>query len=60
MGGNVEVKPQIDDQIYEDAVVTLTGLGISKNEAGRLVKQVYKPEMSLEDIITNVLRGMSR
>ena len=60
MGGSVEVKPQIDDGIFEDAVVTLTGLGISKNEAGRLVKQVYKPDMSLEDIITNVLRGMSR
>ena len=60
MGGTIEIAPEVDDQIFEDAVSTLVGLGISKNEAGRLVKQAYKPEMSLEDIITNVLRGMSR
>ena len=60
MGGSMAVEMPIDEQIFEDAVVTLTGLGISKNEAGRLVKQAYKPEMSIEDLISAVLRGMSR
>jgi Holliday junction resolvasome RuvABC DNA-binding subunit len=60
MGGTMAVKADIDEQIFEDAVSTLVGLGISKNEAGKLVKGAYKPEMTLEDIISSVLRGMSR
>lgn len=60
MGGSMAVEMPIDEQIFEDAVVTLTSLGISKNEAGRLVKQAYKPNMSIEDLISAVLRGMSR
>ena len=57
-GGNFE--ESIDDQIFDDAVITLTGLGISKNEAYRMVKDVATKDMSLEDIIRNVLRSISR
>ena len=60
LGGSMAVEQEVDEQIFEDAVVTLTGLGISKNEAGRLVKQAYKPNMTIEEVIQAVLRGMSR
>ena len=50
----------IDDKIIEEAVETLTGLGLSKNDAGKLVKEVATKDMSLEDIIRNVLRSISR
>lgn len=60
MGGNLEVKQDIDDALFEDAVSTLVGLGISKNEAGRLVKSAYKDGMTIEELISSVLRGMSR
>ena len=49
-----------DESIINDAISTLTGLGVSKNEAYRMVKEVATKDMSLEQIITNVLRGMSR
>ncbi|MBE7074501.1 MAG: Holliday junction branch migration protein RuvA [Clostridiales bacterium] len=58
-GGTVEINMP-DENIIDDAITTLIGLGISKNEAYRLVKQVATKDMQLEDIITNVLRGMSR
>lgn len=60
MGGTLAISEDIDDQLFEDAVTTLVSLGISKNEAGRLVKQAYKPNMTIEEIISSVLRGMSR
>ena len=60
MGGNLEAKQDIDDGLFEDAVSTLVGLGISKNEAGRLVKSAYKDGMTIEELISSVLRGMSR
>lgn len=50
----------VDEQIVDDAVATLNGLGISKNEAYKLVKEVATKDMSLEEIITKVLRGMNR
>ena len=59
LGGAVETS-DVDEGIIEDAIATLTGLGIGKNEAYRLVKDVAKKDMTLEDIITKVLRGMSR
>ena len=59
LGGAVETN-EVDENIVEDAIATLTGLGISKNEAYKLVKAVATKDMSLEDIITKVLRGMSR
>ena len=43
-----------------DAIETLITLGVSKNEAYRLVKQTASKNMTLEEIITNVLRGMSK
>lgn len=54
-----EYENLIDDNILEDAVATLNGLGISKNDAVKLVKDVYKKDMTLEDIIRNVLRSIS-
>lgn len=60
MGGSLDVEVGIDEQLTQDAVSTLIGLGISKNEAGKLVKEVYKKDMTLEDIIRNVLRSISR
>ena len=59
LGGAVETN-DVDENIIEDAIATLTGLGITKNEAYKLVKDVAKKDMTLEDIITKVLRGMSR
>lgn len=60
MGGAEYEEDNISDQIMEDAVATLTGLGISKNEAFKMVKSVATKDMTLEEIITKVLRGMSR
>ena len=60
MGAKLESKPDIDENLVEDAVVTLNSLGISKNEAYRLVKQVATKDDTIEEIITKVLRGMSR
>lgn len=57
--GNDEVNV-VDESIINDAISTLTGLGVSKNEAYRMVKEVATKDMSLEQIITNVLKGMSR
>lgn len=50
----------LDEDVVNDAIETLVGLGVNKNEAYRLVKQTATKDMSLEQIITNVLRGMSR
>lgn len=60
MGGTTAPEVYVDDQIFEDATQTLIGLGISKNEAYKLVKQFAKPDMTLEEVISSVLRGMSR
>ncbi len=58
--GNNEEVEVLDDNILNDAIATLVGLGLSKNEAYKLVKENAKKDMTLEEIITNVLRGMSR
>ena len=60
IGGSFDPQESLDDAIIEDAISALTGLGISKNEAYRRVKEVYKKDMNIEQIITNVLRGMSK
>ncbi len=60
MGGADYDTNEISEQIMEDAVATLTGLGLSKNEAYKMVKEVATKDMPLEEIITKVLRGMSR
>ena len=58
--GKDEEANMLDENIINDAIATLVGLGVSKNEAYRMVKEVAKKDMSLEQIITNVLKGMSR
>lgn len=58
--GKEEEVNVIDENIIDDAISTLVGLGVPKNEAYRLVKQTATKDMTLEQIITNVLRGMSR
>lgn len=60
MGGSIQEQNNMDDEVVEDAISALTGLGISKNEAYRRIKEVYQKDMSIEQIITNVLRGMSK
>lgn len=59
MGQEIEAD-EVDEQVFDDAVSTLASLGVGKNEAYKLVKQVATKDMSLEQIITNVLRGMGR
>ena len=58
--GKDEEANMLDENIINDAIATLVGLGVSKNEAYRMVKEVATKDMSLEQIITNVLKGMSR
>ena len=58
--GKDEEATMLDENIINDAIATLVGLGVSKNEAYRMVKEVATKDMSLEQIITNVLKGMSR
>lgn len=58
--GKDEEANMLDENIIKDAIATLVGLGVSKNEAYRMVKEVATKDMSLEQIITNVLKGMSR
>ena len=58
VGGEISV--QVDDSVFDDAVATLVNLGINKNNAYMIVKQVAKQEDTLEDIITKALREMGR
>lgn len=58
--GKDEEANMLDENIINDAIATLVGLGVNKNEAYRMVKEVATKDMSLEQIITNVLKGMSR
>lgn len=60
LGGEIKEQEEIDEDVLDDAISALTGLGIGKNEAYRRVKDVYKKDMPIEEIITNVLRGMSK
>lgn len=60
LGGNTVQEPEVDEDLINDAISALTGLGIGKNEAYRRVKEVYQKDMSIEEIIKNVLRGMSK
>lgn len=60
LGGEIKEQEEIDEDVLDDAISALTGLGIGKNEAYRRVKDVYKKDMSIEEIITNVLRGMGK
>ena len=50
----------VNEDVLNDAIATLVGLGVPKNEAYKLVKQTATKDMTLEQIITNVLRGMGR
>ncbi len=50
----------IDESILDDACEALISLGVSKNEALRLVKQNANENSSVEDIISNALRNMGR
>ena len=55
-----EIKFEIDDNLFEDAVATLVNLGTNKNDAYRIIKDVARQGDTLEEIITKALRGMSR
>lgn len=49
-----------DLSIIDDATETLIALGIGKNEAYKLAKANFVEGNTVEDIITNVLKGMGR
>ena len=50
----------LNEDIINDACEALISLGVSKNEALRLVKQNANENSTVEDIISNVLRNMGR
>jgi len=50
----------VNTAVINDAVETLIGLGIPKNQAIKIVEENYEKDITLEEIITKVLRGMGR
>ncbi len=50
----------LNEDVINDACEALISLGVSKNEALRLVKQNANENSTVEDIISNVLRNMGR
>lgn len=60
LGGEDVNYSSVDDTLFDDAVATLINLGISKNEAYKIVKSVATKDDTIEDIITKALRGMGK
>lgn len=50
----------VNEDALNDATEALISLGVGKNEAYRLAKMYAGPDTTVEDIISNALRGMSR
>ncbi len=48
------------DNIYNEAVTGLLGLGYSYQEASRLVDQVIEPDMTLSDVLQSALSAASK
>ena len=48
------------DNIYNEAVTGLLGLGYSYQEASQLVDQVIEPEMTLSDVLQSALSAASK
>lgn len=48
----------VEDAISQDAILALTSLGMSRNEAARKVQELRPTVSSVEEIITIVLRGL--
>lgn len=46
------------NSITDEAVILLTNMGLSRTEAVNLVKQVAKPDDTIEEIVTKALRNM--
>ena len=46
------------NEFIEDAVVVLTSLGISKNQASKMAREVAKENDTAEDIVAKVLHNM--
>lgn len=57
IGGSLEQVEEQNDN-FDDAVETLVTLGLSKNEAYKIVKQVATKDMSIEEIISKSLRSI--
>lgn len=55
---NGKIEQIIDDEKIKDCVEVLISLGINKNEATRLVRNVYNEELTTEEIIAKCLRDM--
>lgn len=55
---NNQIVDIVDTSVVEEAVETLISLGLTKTDAYTSVRKVAKQNMSVEDIIRNVLKGM--
>lgn len=55
---NDKIEQTFDNDKINDCVEVLISLGINKNEATRLVRSVYKDDLTTEEIIAKCLRDM--
>ncbi len=61
MGGDLSYSGNaFDDSIIDDAVTTLINLGMNKNDAYRIVKEVATKDATVEEIIEKALRGIGK
>lgn len=61
MGGDLSYSGNtVDDSIIDDAVTTLINLGMNKNDAYRIVKEVATKDATVEEIIEKALRGIGK
>ena len=47
----------VSDDLSDEAIDGLIGLGFNYTEASTMIKKVYTPEMSLEELFAKALRG---
>lgn len=60
LGSGEEFREDLNESVIEDATDTLISLGISKNDAYKWAKSCATATSTVEEIITNVLKGMGR
>ena len=60
LGIGATAKMRKADNIYNEAVTGLLGLGYSYQEASRLVDQVIEPDMTLSDVLQRALSAASK
>lgn len=60
MPSKTPLENAVNEDALNDATEALISLGVGKNEAYRLAKMYAGPDTTVEEIISNALRGMSR